>query len=302
MDSSPAATPAVAECTLEVGGIDLCAETFGDPREPALLLIMGAHSPMDWWPEELCRRLAGAGRFVVRYDHRDTGRSTAYPPGAPGYGFDDLVGDAVGLLDRLHLDRAHLVGISMGGGIAQRIALEHPRRVATQTLIATSPGIRPGARRDPDLPPMSRELLEHFRRPPRPERDRTDAGALVDSIVSSQRRLAGPGVFDEALTRRVAARIVERSRDVRATQVNHGLIDPGRPYRRRLAHTRVPTLVLHGAVDPLFPLGHGMALAREIPGADLLTLEDVGHRVPPPETWDAVVPALVRHTGRERTC
>jgi pimeloyl-ACP methyl ester carboxylesterase len=285
---------------LEVNGVDLCVETFGEPRDPALLLIGGASMPMDWWHDGLCRALAGAGRFVVRYDHRDTGRSTTYPPGAPGYGFDDLVADAVGLIDRLGMERVHLVGVSMGGGIAQRIALDHTDRVETQTLIATSPGLRPGARTDGDLPPMTPALLAHFRGP-RPELDWTDRDALIELVVAGQRRLAGEGTFDATLVRRIAARAVDRSRDLRAAQTNHGLIDPGEPYRSRLARTRVPTLVVHGTADPLFPLGHGEALAREIPDADLVRLNGVGHQVPPPASWGRLVPALVWHVrGRVR--
>jgi pimeloyl-ACP methyl ester carboxylesterase len=114
-------------------------ETFGDAGAPAILLISGAAASMDWWDAEFCRRLAAGGRFVIRYDHRDTGRSVGYPPGAPGYTGADLVGDAVGLIDALAGGRAHVVGLSMGGGIAQYLAIHHGDRVATLTLMSTSP-------------------------------------------------------------------------------------------------------------------------------------------------------------------
>src|SRR3954447_10878682 len=109
-----------------VGDAELCVDTFGASSDPAVLLMGGATSSMDWWEEEFCERLAAAGRFVIRYDHRDTGQSTSYEPGSPGYTRNDLVADAVGLLDAYSLSAAHIVGLSMGGDIAQRLALGHP--------------------------------------------------------------------------------------------------------------------------------------------------------------------------------
>jgi pimeloyl-ACP methyl ester carboxylesterase len=120
----------VKEEIVKANGVELCAETFGDPSHPAVLLIMGASASMLWWPEGLCRRLADAGRYVIRYDNRDTGRSIAYPPGQPGYSMDDLAGDAVGILDAYGVTRADFVGMSLGGMIAQIVALKHTERVA----------------------------------------------------------------------------------------------------------------------------------------------------------------------------
>ncbi|HYU02398.1 MAG TPA: alpha/beta fold hydrolase, partial [Jatrophihabitantaceae bacterium] len=114
---------------VHANGVQLCVETFGDARDPAILLISGSASSMDWWPDEFCSRLAAGLRFVIRYDHRDTGRSISYPPGAPAYSFPDLVNDAVGLLDVVGKSRAHVVGISMGGMIAQHLAVNHADRV-----------------------------------------------------------------------------------------------------------------------------------------------------------------------------
>jgi len=129
---------------VHVNGVRLCVETFGEPRDPAALLIGGAGSSMDWWEDGFCSRLAVGLRLVIRFDSRDTGRSTSYPPGTPPYTVADLAADAVGLLDRLAVDRAHIVGISMGGAIGQRLAIEHADRVASLTLISTSPPVRVG--------------------------------------------------------------------------------------------------------------------------------------------------------------
>jgi pimeloyl-ACP methyl ester carboxylesterase len=164
-----------------VNGVELCLETYGDPGNPAILLLGGAASPMEYWPPELCRRLAGGLRYVVRFDWRDTGESVHYPPGEPGYTGLDLVGDVIGILDTLGIGAAHLVGISMGGALAQLAALEHPDRVASLTLIATSPE-GPGAA---DLPPPAPELLAHYGSlvPP----DWSDPDAVVAHLVDQER-------------------------------------------------------------------------------------------------------------------
>jgi pimeloyl-ACP methyl ester carboxylesterase len=142
---------------------------------------------------------------------------------------------------------------------------------------------------------MAPALLAHFTQP-QPTPDWRDRAAAIDAIVASQRRLAGEGAFDEPRVRELAARIVDRSTDLAAAQTNHGLIEAGVPYRERLGEIGAPTLVVHGTADPLFPLGHAQALAHEITGAELMALDGVGHQVPPRQTWDAVVPAVLRHT------
>jgi pimeloyl-ACP methyl ester carboxylesterase/SAM-dependent methyltransferase len=271
-----------------VGGVDLCVETFGDPAHPAILLVSGMGASMDWWPDEFCRRLAAGLRQVIRYDHRDTGRSVTYPPGSPGYGSDELTTDPIGLLDALGVDRAHVVGISMGGGIGQELAIAHADRVATLTLIATSTiGERPG------LPPMTPELRAYFDTVTPP--DPSDRSAVVDHLVDFERRLAGPD-FDESWTRATATRVVDRSTDVAAGLTNHAML-AGDDRTWRLAEVRAPTLVIHGGLDPMFPPEHGRALAEDIPDARRLELPRMGHEVPPASTWDVVVPALLRHTS-----
>jgi pimeloyl-ACP methyl ester carboxylesterase len=270
-------------------GVELCVQTFGDPESPAILLIGGAATSMDWWEEEFCERLASGPRFVIRYDLRDTGQSVSYERGAPQYGGPDLVTDAVGLLDALRLARAHVVGMSMGGGIAQRLALDHADRVASLTLIATSPG---GA----DLPPMSDELRAWFEEPP-PEPDWSDRQAVVDYIVEDLRQHAGTLPFDEEEMRAFAGRIVDRTVNIASSMKNHYLLEGDEPVGPRLGELTAPTLVLHGTEDPLFPYGHAEALAAEIPGARLLPLEGMGHELPPRPIWDQVVAAILDHTA-----
>jgi pimeloyl-ACP methyl ester carboxylesterase/SAM-dependent methyltransferase len=272
-----------------VDGVDLCVETFGERSAAPILLIAGAAESMDGWDPVLCRLLAGEGRFVIRYDHRDTGRSTIWPPGAPGYTGRDLLADAGRLVEVLAGGRAHLVGLSMGGAIAQHLAVDHPERVATLTLISTSPGPAD------DLPPAG-ELVRAALSEPAPEPDWNDVDAVVEHIVENYRPYAGSSCFDEAAMREAARRMVVRTPNRGASAGNHWLLEGAGDVRSRLGGVRAPTLVIHGSEDPLFPPGHAEALAREIPSAELLLLEGVGHQAPPRSTWDVVVPAILRHT------
>ena len=281
------------ERLLRVNGAQLCVETFGDPHERAILLIGGMSSSMDWWEDGFCEGLAAGRRYVVRYDLRDTGRSTTYPPGEPGYTGADLRADAVALLDALGVDRAHLIGVSMGGAIAQGIAVEHPERVATLTLVDTTAAL---AGAPTDLPPMAPEMAAFFEAAgKRQAPDWTSPSAVVDMLVEDQRAFMRAG-FDEARVRAVARRVVERSNDLRS-MTNHALLESGPEPDGSLGDIVAPTLVIHGTADPMFPLPHGEALARVIPDATLLPLDGVGHELPPPVTWDLVVPALLKHTS-----
>ncbi len=278
---------------VNANGVELCIETFGDPADPAILLIHGAGNSMLSWDEELCERLAAGHRFVIRYDMRDAGRSVTYAPGAPRYAFDDLVEDAVGLLDTLGIASAHIVGLSVGGAIAQRLALDHPERVASLTLASTTPG-QPG-HEQPDLPGATAELVAYFADEP-PAPDWGDRAAAIEYIVETERPFSPR--FDEAAMRALAARVVDRSVDVAASLTNVFRLEPGEPWRDRLGEIAVATLVVHGVDDPLFQHAHGVALAEEIPGAELLSLEHTGHEYFPRATWDLVVPAILAVSDR----
>lgn len=274
---------------VHVHGADLGVETFGEPGQPALLLIAGANSSMDGWDPAFCAALASGPRFVIRYDHRDTGDSTTWPAGKPGYPAQALQDDAIALLDALGVGQAHLVGVSMGGAIAQLLALDHPDRVASLTLIATSSGPAD------DLPPMADELRAYFGALTPP--DWSDRTAVLDYLMGFQHALV-PGPIDEPAARAMFARMVDRGSDTEANLSNHDHLDQdGDGWRARLSDLRVPTLVIHGERDPLFPPGHGEALAREIPGATGLILPGMGHEAPPPATWDVVVPAILHLTS-----
>ncbi|MFD1946199.1 alpha/beta hydrolase [Nocardioides aestuarii] len=267
--------------------VELCVDEHGDPADPLVVLVHGAAASMDWWDPGLCDAIADRGRRVVRYDHRDTGRSTTGRPGHPDYDGGVLERDLVALVEALGAP-AHLVGLSMGGGIAQSVALRRPGLVSGLTLVATTAvgGV------DADLPGMSAELQAWFADPPPPP-DWDDRDAVVAAQVAAQRAFAGPD-FDESRARRIAGEAVDRSIDPAAAD-NHWLVigsgdEDGPPLDvRRIA---VPTLVVHGTHDPMFPLPHGEALAAAIPGARLLVVDRMGHETPPRSAWKDVVPDL----------
>lgn len=258
--------------------------TFGKPADPAVLLIAGSTSSMDWWEPAFCQQLADGGRYVIRYDHRDTGDAPSYPPGEPGYTGADLVTDALAVLDELGVAAAHLVGISMGGAIAQVLAIDHPDRVLSLTAISTSAAVG-----DDDVPGMKPEVAVAFGELTDP--DWTDDAAVVEHLVRAQ-RLLSVGPFDEAEAREIATIAVGRTTNIESSQRNHHATEGSGPWRHRLGEITVPTLVIHGGDDPLFPLPHGEALAREIPGARLAVLPNTGHEFPR-RNWPTVIPLLL---------
>ncbi len=275
---------------IEANGVELCTESFGDPADSPVLLVTGIGASMLWWEEGFCRMLANGGRFVIRYDHRDTGRSVTYEPGRPGYTGADLVADGVGVLDAYDIPAAHVVGVSAGGGFAQLLALEFADRVLSLVLISTSPATAG----DRELPPPTDEFGEFVSTA---EVDWSDCGSVVEYLVAYSRLLAGGRRrFDEAAMRDLVRREVERARDFGAAR-NHDLLAEGEASSRQpLSSVNVSTLVIHGTADPMFPLEHGEALAGEILGARLLRLEDAGHGVDRAD-WAAIGRGILEHTA-----
>jgi pimeloyl-ACP methyl ester carboxylesterase len=284
---------AVAERTIKANGIDLWTEDFGDRRNPPVLLIMGASAQGIYWPEDFVQQLVAAGRYVIRYDNRDTGQSTCFDFAAHPYTLDDMAADATGLLDAYDLPTAHVVGASMGGMIVQVLALRHRQRLRTATMIMSSPfaaGIDPD-HPDPtnDLPGPSeawmREILTIQMQPA------TTQAARIDQRVELFRKLTGSRYpFDAAGHRAIAEREVARAANFAAMN-NHPLaINATLPRDRRplLKKLTIPALVIHGTEDPILPYPHGVALANSIAGARLLTMDGVGHDMPA-----AVMPQII---------
>jgi pimeloyl-ACP methyl ester carboxylesterase len=272
----------MTETLYPVNGVQLCAETFGDPADPAVLLVHGASASMLWWENGLCERLAGRGRYVIRYDQRDTGRSTSYPPGKPGYSMSDLAADAVGLLDALGIDRAHVVAQSMSGGIALVLGVDYPERVLSVTFVSTTTGAD-------DLPPPSADM-PRFDRP-----DFADRAAVEEYVVRSIEAEAGR-YFDEDAARDLVRRDMARAHDFEASLTNHYAMEFDGPRNGGFGDLSMPVLVVHGDLDPLLPLAHGKAIHDAVPGSSLTVLKGAGHGVPAP-LWDDFVDALVQHTA-----
>jgi pimeloyl-ACP methyl ester carboxylesterase len=281
----------VAERMIEANGVELCTEAFGDPADEPILLVMGIGASMLWWEEGLCRMLAHGGRFVIRYDHRDTGRSVTYEPGRPGYTGGDLVADAAGVLDVYDIPAAHVVGVSAGGAFGQLLALEYPTRVLSLVLISTSPALPTGR----ELPPPT----EEFGRFVSSARvDWSDTESVIGYLVDYSRVLAGgQRPFDEPAVAALVRRDVERARDYAAIRNHDAIPDDGRR-REPLSSIRAPTLVVHGTADPMFPIEHGAALAEEIQGATLLRLQGAGHGVDRVD-WESIVRAILAHTAAD---
>jgi pimeloyl-ACP methyl ester carboxylesterase len=280
------------ERMIEANGVVLCTEPFGGPGDPPILLVMGMGGSMIWWEDDFCRMLAGGGRYVIRYDHRDTGLSTNYEPGRPGYGSADLVADAAGVLDAYGIPAAHVVGVSAGAGIAQLMALDFPDRVASLVLISTTFAWPV----DRELPPATEEF---GRFAAGAEVDWADADSVIRYLVDYSRVLAGgERPFDEEGLRELATRDVARARSFASAQ-NHDVLTEDEPSREHYPAIAAPTLVIHGTADPLFPLAHGVALAEEIPAARLLVLEGAGHGLYRAD-WDVVARAILAHTSGSR--
>ena len=278
----------MAERMVEANGVELCTDAFGDPTDPAILLIMGVGGSMLWWEDGFCRMLADARRFVIRFDHRDTGRSVTYEPGRPGYTGTDMVADAAGILDCYGVQAAHIVGVSAGGAFAQVLALDFPDRVLSLVLISTSPAT-PGVRRLPSPTAAFGEFVATA------QVDWSDSESVIEYLVGYSRMLGGDQRrFDEKARRALARREVDRARNIAALQNHDAIPDSDRSYGA-LSTITVPTLVIHGTADPMFPPRHGEALAAEIPDAGLLLLDGAGHGVDNAD-WDTIVGAIVEHT------
>ncbi|SFD74057.1 Pimeloyl-ACP methyl ester carboxylesterase [Paenibacillus catalpae] len=276
----------MSEQLFQVNGIELCAESFGNPDHPAVLLIMGAQASMIWWEKDFCQRLAAKGLYIIRFDNRDVGRSTCYEPGNPGYSFEDMADDAIHVLDYFGILKAHIVGISMGGMLTQILALRHQDRVLTVTLLSTSNFA-------PDLPPMEEKVMEYFSNAA--AIDWTNKASVIAFTVGKWKVLAGSKhPFDEGRIYDLAKEEMNRSRNM-ASMNNHGLLAGGESYLVRTSCIDAPALVIHGTEDPIIPFEHGAALARMIPKASLLTLEGTGHELHR-EDWDVIVNAIFNHT------
>lgn len=286
-------------------GIQLEYDTFGDRSGRPLLLIIGFGAQMIHWSEEVCKQLVDGGHYVIRFDNRDTGLSTkCEDAGVPDvaeamstvmrgekieapYTYYDMGDDAVGLLDFLGIEKAHVCGMSMGAAIAQTIAISHPMRISSLISIYGTTG-------DPRLPMAKPEIFQILMTPPPAER-----AAYVDYSVDVNKKIKGSGFpLEENWLRTIAAESYDRSFYPQGTarQFTAMLVRGNR--RRALATVTTPTLVIHGNEDPLVPVECGKATAEAIPGAELMIIEGMGHDLPYRGAWPRIVEAVTAFTGK----
>jgi pimeloyl-ACP methyl ester carboxylesterase len=291
---------------LFANGIELAYDSFGRPADPPLLLVAGLGGQLIFWDEAFCQALADRGYWVIRYDNRDTGLSTSFDSaGVPRiwpliqawlagqdvaaeapYTIRDMAADAVGLLDGLAIKSAHIVGISLGGVIAQFLGIYFPERVRSLTIMASTSGAVGLALPQP-------EALQALLSPPPADRD----GAIASS-VSASRALNGPHwPFDEERARRRAAASFDRAVNSAGVARHMAALFASAGWKARLATITAPTLVIHGSADPLLPLAGGEDIARSIPGASLLVFDGLGHAMPP-EIWPQGIAAIAEHARR----
>jgi pimeloyl-ACP methyl ester carboxylesterase len=279
-----------------VGEVELAYETFGRPGDPAVLLIMGLGSQMIFWPDELCEALAAAGNFVIRFDNRDAGRSTVLDLSPPDfrrvasgdaeapYLLQHMADDAIGLLDHLGIERAHVVGASMGGMVAQRVAIDHPERVISLASIMSTTG-------DPEVGRPTPQAMEVLMTAPPTDRD-----GYIEGTVKA-RGVIGSKPADEARTRDLAQRAFDRGYHPDGTARQLAAIAASPDRTSDLRRVVAPTVVIHGSDDGLITLSGGEATAAAIPGSELVVIDGMGHDMP---LWaiDRIAGALIDNFER----
>lgn len=283
-------------------GIRIAYDTFGESSLPALLLIAGNGAQMLFWDAAFCERLARTGLFVIRFDNRDAGLSTKFEEaGIPdimatikaamegktvesAYSLEDMADDSVGLLAALGIEKAHICGASMGGMIAQVVASRHPEQVLSLTSIMSSTG-------NPGLPQGKPEAIAAVVAPPPEERE-----AYIEHNVHTWRRIWSPGFpFEEERARAFLEKSYDRSYYPQGMARQNAALMASGDRRPSLASIKAPTLVIHGADDPLMPVEAGKETARMIPGARLLIIPGMGHDMPK-GAWAEIVRAIAQHT------
>lgn len=285
-------------------GIQIEYDTFGDRSSPALLLIAGNGAQLIFWDVEFCELLAKSGLFVIRYDNRDTGLSTKFDEtGVPdlmaafkaimlgmpvklAYSLDDMADDAVGLLDALSIDKAHICGISMGGMIAQVASCRYPERILSLTSMMSTTG-------NPDLPHARLEIIAAVFAPAPVERE-----AYVEHYVNLWRMIWSPGFpFEEKRARTFMEQSYDRSYYPQGMARQNAAIIASGDRRPLLASLQVPTLVIHGSDDPLIPVEGGKDTVRTIPGASLMIIDGMGHDMPK-GVWSQIAEAVSNHASQ----
>ena len=270
--------------TVRANGIDICFESDGPDDAPAVLLVNGFRSQLNHWEPLLIELLVDAGFRVVRFDNRDVGLTSKTAGEPPAYTLDDMAADGMALLTELGIERAHIIGASMGGMIVQHMAFGHPDRVLTLTSVMSTTG-------NPNVGQATPEAMQALMTPAPPERD-----AYIENSVRTWKIISGSH-YDEAHIRTKAAASYDRMFYPKGAVFQMSAIQSSGDRTERLATITCPTLVIHGRMDPLITLSGGEATAAAIPGAELVVFDDMGHDLPPP-IIPRVVEAFARNAAR----
>lgn len=289
---------------VKANGIQIEYDTFGDSSASPLLLVMGLGAQMTRWEEEFCNKIADKGHYVIRYDNRDVGLSTKFDEASVTdvlgtmaaifrkekvevtYTLDDMADDGIGLMDVLGIEKAHICGASMGGFIVQTMGVRHPSRISSITSIMSGTG-------NPNLPQAKPKAMNFLLQPAPTERDK-----YIDYMVKGRRIIGSPGfAFDEERIRENTALDFDRSfyPEGAARQLIAILIRGNR--KEALASIKVPTLIIHGADDPLVPVEHGKDTAEAIPGSELMIIDGMGHDIPR-EVWPQLIDAIASNAAK----
>lgn len=272
------------EKTIITNGISIYTEHFGQPENPAILLIAGATVSLLYWDKEFCERLAQQGFFVIRYDNRDVGKSTTGNPGSVAYSIEDLADDAIHILDGYHIRRATMMGISLGGLISQIIAIKYPERVGSLVLMSTGPWGTP----DPDVPEMDQQIIDFQLKATHVNWD--DEEATVKYMLESSHLMAGQKIVNYAKEEKRIRADFRRSINYRS-MFNHALLQGGEAYYDRLNEIKPPTLLIHGSDDKIWHFRHTAKLLSEIKNSELLKLNGTGHELNEND-WDMIIERL----------
>ncbi len=264
--------------------ISLFSQSFGNKRNPAVVLIAGATVSMLFWDSEFCQKLADKGLFVIRYDFRDTGQSTSVPEGEASYDIVDFAEDLVAIIDAYEIPAAHLVGISLGGMIAQIVAIKHPERVKSLCLFSTMPW----GDSDIPVPEMDPRILDFHAKAA--EIDWENEDKVIHYLLEGSHLMSGKKPLNVLRAENYLRESYRRAKNFRS-QFNHASIAGGMEYHNQLDKINVPVLVIHGTEDIICHFQNAISLMQKIKGQNLVVLEGTGHELHE-EDWNLIINSI----------
>ncbi|MFC2188247.1 macrolide hydrolase EstT [Fulvivirgaceae bacterium LMO-SS25] len=272
---------------IKANDIELYTESFGNEKNPAILLVAGATVSMLFWDAEFCSRLAEKGFFVIRYDNRDVGKSTFYEPGTTPYNIVDLTNDAISILDGYNIEKCHFVGLSLGGLISQIAAIKYPSRVESLILMSTGPW----GDSDPTIPEMDTRILDFHGKASTV--DWTNEDSVVNYLIQGAELMCGRKKFDKQRSENLIRAEFNRANNY-ISMFNHAALGGGEDYWNRLSEIKQPALIIHGTDDKIWHYKNAGVLLDKIKGSNLITLEGTGHELHF-EDWAIIIEGIEKH-------